>query len=269
MADFAEISGHLDYVFLLFLRVSGILISSPIFGRNNIPNMYKIGFCAVITGVFILGIPAPEIYPVFGNLLEYILACIQELLFGAVMGFVLTAMFNITLTAGSIVDTQIGFSMASIYDPQNNSQAPLSGSLLNLMLLIIFFGVDGHLKLIEVLYRTVETVPIGTAMAAPDIMWVSAEVMSRSFVLAVMVAMPVLGAGLMIEVALGAIIKTVPQMNMFVVGIPVKVIIGLLVLGLTLTVFADFSKGIFNEAFNYIGIMFDNLTIADLKAEGT
>ncbi|HHU22252.1 MAG TPA: flagellar biosynthetic protein FliR [Clostridiales bacterium] len=256
---FAEIGQHLDYVFLLFLRVSGILISSPVFGRSNIPNAYKIGFCVVITGIFIMGLPGPEVFPFYGSLLEYILICIKELLFGAAMGYVLTAMFNITMTAGSIIDSQIGFSLASIYDPQNNTHAPLSGGLLNIMLLIIFFSVDGHLKLIEILYRTLEIVPIGQAVAAPNIAWVSAEVMSRTFVLAVMVAMPVLAAGIFLEVALGVIIRTVPQMNMFVVGIPLKLLIGILALGLTLTVFADFSKTIFNEAFNYIGLMFDNL----------
>ncbi|MGI5935649.1 MAG: flagellar biosynthetic protein FliR [Oscillospiraceae bacterium] len=256
---FAEVSQHLDYVFLFFLRVSGILISSPIFGRSNIPNGYKIGFCIVLTGVFIMGLPAPAVYPYYAGLLEYILICLKELLFGAAMGYVLTAMFNITMTAGSIIDTQIGLSMASIYDPQNNTHAPLSGGLLNIMLLLLFFSVDGHLKLVEILYRTIEIVPIGQAVAAPSIVWVAAEVMSRSFVLAVMVSMPVMAAGIFLEVALGVIVRTVPQMNMFVVGIPLKVLVGIVTLGLMFTVFADFSKNIFNEAFNYIGFMFDNL----------
>jgi len=259
---FAEISRHLDYVFLFFLRVSGILISSPVFGRSNIPNIYKIGFCIVLTGVFIMGLPAPEAYPYYVSLLEYILLCLKELLFGAAMGYVLTAMFNITMTAGSIIDTQIGFSMASIYDPQNNTQAPLSGGLLNIMLLLLFFAVDGHLKLIEILYRTIEAVPIGQAVAATSIVWVAAEVMSRSFVLAVMVSMPVLAAGIFLEFALGIVVRTVPQMNMFVVGIPLKIIVGIVALGLMFTVFADFSKSIFNEAFDFIGYMFDNLVRA-------
>lgn len=259
MTNLADLSGHLDYLFLLFIRVSGILLSSPVFGRRFVPNLFKIGFCAVLTGVFLLGTPAPVTFPVYGNLIEYVLVIIRELLFGASMGFVLTAMFNVTMTAGGIMDFQIGFTMASMYDSQNNSQVPLTGNLLNIMLLLMFFSLDGHLKLIDVLYNTIEAVPVGTAMAAPDIMWVAAEVMSKSFILSVMVAMPVLAAGLLMEIALGAIIKTVPQMNMFVVGIPLKIVVGLFVLGLTFTVFADFSKGIFTNAFDYIGLMFDYL----------
>lgn len=259
MQAFAVLRGHLDYVFLLFLRVSGILIGSPIFGRKNVPNLFKIGFSAVLTLVFLLSMPAPEEYPAYGHMLEYILLCLRELLFGAAMGFVLTAMFSVALTAGSIIDYQIGFNMAGIYDIQNNTQSPLTGSVLNYMLLLSFFSVDGHLKLIDILYRTTEAVPVGSAMAPPEIMWVAAEVMSRAFLLSVMVAMPVLAAGIMMEIALGATIRTVPQLNMFVVGIPLKIIIGLLVFSLTLMVFSDFSKVIFNKAFDYIGIMFDNL----------
>lgn len=260
MTDLSVISEHLDYVFLLFIRVSGIMIGSPVFGRKTLPNPAKIGFCGVLTVVFIACVPAPQAYPVYLNLLDYAMVCLRELLFGAAMGFVLTTMFNIAMTAGSMIDYQIGFSMANIYDPENNAQTPLSGNFLNIMLLVAFFLMDGHLKLIEVLYRTLTAVPVGTAMAAPDILWAAAEVMSRAFMLSVMVAMPVMAAGIMTEVALGVMIKTVPQMNMFVIGIPLKIIIGLVAMLLTLTAFADCTKWIFTKAFDYIGVMFEYLT---------
>jgi flagellar biosynthetic protein FliR len=175
------------------------------------------------------------------------------------MGFVLTAMFNLTMTAGAIMDYQIGYSMASIYDYQNNTQTPISGSLFNIMMLLLFLMVNGHLKLIEIIYRTVEAIPIGAAMAPPDILWVAAEVMAKSLVLSVMVAMPILAAGLMMEVGMGAIIKTVPQLNMFVVGIPLKIIIGLIMMLLTFSVFANFTRDIFSMIFDYIGLMFERL----------
>ena len=260
MTDMAVLLGeHLDYVFLLFLRVSGLLIGSPVFGRKNVPNILKIGFCAVLTVIFLVGSPLPGRYPAYGTLVEYILICLRELLFGAAMGFVLTTMFNITYTAGTIMDYQIGFSMASIYDLQTNSQTPVSGNLFNLVLLVLFFAYDGHLKLVEILFRTLEAVPIGTTAAPSTILWAAADVMSSSFALAVMLAMPVLAAGILMEIALGAIIKTVPQLNMFVVGIPLKLIVGLLMLGLTLALFVNFTKDIFATTFDYIGTMFQYL----------
>ena len=101
---------------------------------------------------------------------------------------------------------------------------------------------------------------IGTAMTPPDILWVAAEVMTKSFVLSVMVAMPIIAAGVMIEIALGTVIKTVPQMNMFVVGIPVKIVVGLIVMLLTFSLFANFTKDIFSTMFDYIGVMFNSLS---------
>ncbi|MPM35487.1 hypothetical protein SDC9_82080 [bioreactor metagenome] len=218
--------------------------------------MQKIGFCAVLTLVFLTAAGVPAVYPQHRHLLEYIFLCLKELLFGVAMGYVLNTMFAVALTAGSLVDYQIGYSMANVYDAQNNIQAPITGSLFNMLLLLLFFAVDGHLRLIEILYRTIELVPVGQVILAPEIVWAAAEVMSKSFVLAVMAAMPVLASGLLLEVAMGATIRTVPQMNMFVVGIPLKLIVGLLMFALTLTVFADFSKLVFTKAFEYIDLFF-------------
>lgn len=260
LAQLAVVRDHLDYVLLLFVRISGLLISSPIFGRKNVPNVAKIGFCAVLTIVFMNSLPIPQVYPEFVGVLDYALVLLRELSFGVAMGFVLTAIFSLTMTAGALMDYQIGFSMAGIYDYQMNTQTPLSGSLYNLIMLLLFLLYDGHLKLIEIIYKTIEAVPIGAAMAPPEILWVAAEVMTKSFVLSVMVAMPILAAGIMLEIAIGAMVKTVPQMNMFVVGIPLKIIVGLVVMLLTFTFFANFTKDIFDMAFNYIGMMFEQLS---------
>lgn len=259
MADASVISDHIDYVFLLFLRVSGLLIGSPIFGRNNVPSIFKIGLCIMLSSVFVMSIPAPDVYPTYENLFMYFLVCIREILFGVAMGYVLTTMFSLALTSGSIIDYQIGFSMVSVYDPQFNTQTPITGSLLNIILLLVFFSYDGHLKLIEIVYKTFETVPVGAATAPKEILLCAAETMSSSFVLAVMVAMPIIAAGMIVEVAMGIIIRTVPQMNVFVVGIPMKLLIGILMLMLSIAGFVGFTKTIYSKAFDYVGEMFDYL----------
>lgn len=246
------INDHPDYLLLLFLRVSGLLIGSPIFGRKNVPKITKIGFCMVISAVFLMVIPAPKTYPVWTSVIAYILLCLRELLFGLAMGFVMTAMFDLVLAGGSMIDTQIGFSMMSLYDTQSNSQAPITGTLFELLELVLFFGMDGHLRVIDVLYATLERVPVGKAMLTANIAWVAAKVMSSSFVLSLMMAMPVIAAGIMLDMAMGAIIRTVPQMNMFVVGIPLKIIVGLLVLAGTFPLFMDLSREITAQMFSLI-----------------
>lgn len=259
MAILTEILQHPDYLLLLFLRVSGLLIGSPIFGRKNVPNLLKIGFCLTLTALFFTVLPAPTVYPTWTNIVEYVLICLRELLFGVAMGFVMTAMFTLTLTAGSMMDIQIGFSIASIYDMQNNTQSSITGTLFDIMLTVLFFGMDGHLRIIDILYATIQTIPVGTAMMSPDILWVAAKVMSTSFALSVMMAMPVVAAGVMLEIALGAVIRTVPQMNMFVVGIPLKILVGLVVLAGTFSLFVGISKEITTQMFGFIDLMFDSL----------
>ena len=254
-----EIFEHPDYLLLLFLRVSGLLIGSPIFGRKEVPGIAKVGFCMTLTMVFLTVLPAPAVYPAWTHLFEYGLLCLRELLFGVAMGFVMTTMFSLVLTGGSLIDMQIGFSIAGVYDIQNNTQAPITGTLFQIMLTVLFFGMDGHLRIIDILYATIQQIPVGTAMMNADILWVAAEVMSKSFSLGLMMAMPVVAAGMMVELAMGAIIRTVPQMNMFVVGIPLKIIVGMLVLAGTLTLFVGLSKEITAQMFEFIDQMFQYL----------
>lgn len=251
-----QFSSHPDYVFLLFLRVSGLLISSPIFGRRNVPRIAKVGFCLVISAVFLLALPAPKVYPAWNGVIAYMLLCVRELLFGVAMGFIMSAMFDLVLTGGSLIDTQIGFSMMSLYDTQSNSQAPITGTLFQLVETVLFFGMDGHLRLIDMLYATVQRVPVGKAMLTKDIAWVAVKVMSSSFVLSLMMAMPIVAAGIMLDLALGAIIRTVPQMNMFVVGIPLKIVVGLLVLAGTFPLFMDLNKEITAQMFSFMNQAF-------------
>ena len=251
-----EILEHPDYLLLLFLRVSGLLIGSPIFGRKEVPAIAKIGFCMTLTAVFLTALPTPASYPVQTDFLAYLLLCLRELLFGAAMGFVMTAMFSLVQTGGSLIDMQIGFSVASVYDIQTNTQAPITGTLFQLMLTVLFFGMDGHLRIIDILYATIQRIPVGTAMMSADIVWVAADVMSKSFSLGLMMAMPVVAAGIMVELAMGAMIHTVPQMNMFVVGIPLKIIVGLVVLAGSLTLFVGLSREITAQTFSFIDQMF-------------
>lgn len=254
------ILGHPDYCMLLFLRTSGLLVGNPIFGHKGIPAYVKIAFSFAMMVLFINLVPQPQVWPQYSNIIGYGLLCLNELAFGLAMSFVMTAVFDLTLTAGSMIDMQIGFSMANIYDIQNGTQASITGSLYNIMFVILFLGENAHLRVIDILYHTIERVPIGHVTISPDIMWSAGQVMSETFALALMLSMPIIASGLMAEIAMGAMVRTVPQMNMFVVGIPVKILVGLVVLGTTFTMFIGFSGEMMNTMFRYIDQMFAYIT---------
>jgi len=248
--------GNADYFILLVFRVGGLVFSSPIFGRVNVPAIAKIGLITAVGYLFFTVFPQTVAIQ-YTTLISFVLLCAMELLLGIALAFVTNIFFALTAyTAGQLIDMQIGYGIVNVYDVQNSTQAPVMGNILNLMLLLVFFAVEGHLRLIEIVYLTIERMPIGTLVISPEIGLVAAEVFTRSFLMGVMVALPVLASGLTLEIILGMMMRSVPQIHMFVVGIPLKMLIGLVVFMVTLPVFVGFSNRIFDELFFSIEKMF-------------
>ena len=260
MLSFVEqLAGNFEYVMLFFLRTSGLIISSPIFGRKSVPALIKITFCLVV-GYFFFTVVPVQAEPIrYSGMSAYFMLSVKELLFGIVIGFVTTMFFNLTFVAGQMIDTQIGFGIANVYDVQNNTQIPLLGNVLNLMLLLAFFETNGHRMLYTILLNTFHRVPVGYVQLSGKLAASAAEAFAQSFLLGVSVAFPVIASGMLLEVVLGIMIRTMPQLNMFVVGIPVKLIVGMLVFLFTLPAFAALSSVIFGEMFVSIERMFEGL----------
>jgi len=250
------ILGSADYFVLLLFRVGGLVISSPVFGRINVPSRVKIGLVVSISFLFFTVFPQTTVLQ-YSTLLGFLVVCVGELLLGIALAFVTNIFFTLTFTAGQLIDMQIGYGIVNVYDAQNNTQIPMIGNVLNLMLLIVFFLVDGHQQLVRIVYITVERMPIGTLVFTRDIGYAALEVFIRSFLLGVMMALPIIASGLTLEIILGVIMRMVPQIHMFVVGVPLKMLIGLLVLSATLPMFGGFSSTIFREMFSGIEKVFD------------
>ena len=254
----SAITANLDYFILMFLRVSALIISSPIFGRKNVPNMLKIAFCVLITYVIFSANPLGTAVS-YNGVIDFALLCIKELLFGLVMGFVTTLFFSLVQTAGQVMDMQMGFGMVSVFDVQSNISVPVTGNMLNVILLIAFFGVNGHLKLIYIVRATFSHIPAGQVALNAAIGLVALEVFVLAFLLAINVAMPLIASGMLGEVVLGFIVRAIPQMNVFVVGIPLKMFLGFLILLLILPVFVAFTDVIFRNMFSSIDRMMAGL----------
>ncbi len=247
-----------DYLLLLFLRVSALIFSSPIFGRKNVPVMAKIGYCVCIAYLFFKSIQVAQPLDYNDNLLIFVLLCVKELLFGLAMGFVLNAFFTLVFTAGQMIDMQMGFGLVNVFDPQSNLSIPMVGNFLNIIMLLVFFAVDGHHRLIQILYMTVVRIPVGSVVFSPNIALVAVELFVQTFLLAFSIALPVIAAGLLGEALLGVIIRSVPQINPFAVGLPLKVITGFVVLLAMLPVYVNFLPQVFDKM--YLGL--DNMFAA-------
>lgn len=194
-----DVSLNLDYFILIFLRISALIISSPIFGRRNLPNQLKIVFCLLLTYVVFSAYPvSPAIH--YNGILDFALLCAKELLFGLVLGFVTTMFFSVAQTAGYVIDMQMGFGIVSTLDVQNNISVPVTGNFLYIVMIVSFITTNGYLQLIGILQATFVNIPVGTVTLSPNIAYTALEVFIMAFVLALNVAMPVIASGLLGEV---------------------------------------------------------------------
>lgn len=247
-----------NHFFFMFLRISAIFTVSPVFGRRNVPAVAKIGLSLLLTAILISVYPPPQ-EDVDMNILEFFMVCIKQLITGLIVGIITTCFFAAAATAGHIIDAQVGFSAASMFDPQLGSNVSISGSLLNYTLLICFFLSDGHHMLIRLLSESFRLIPVYSVVIKPQAAMAFVEIFIKTFIISIEMAMPVIAASLISEVGMGILMRLVPQLNFFVIGFPLKIAIGLIILFAMIPVFVSSCNGLFDNMYNAIGIMFEGM----------
>ena len=234
MVDWAQL-----YLFeLIFMRMSGFLLFNPLLGRSNLPAMVKTGMALVLSilvfGTAGTGVPQPD------TLVELAFRLLLELGIGLVLGFVMRVVFSVVQIGGEVIDTQMGMTMAQIYDASSQANLSVTASLLNILLILDFFAENGHYTLMRLLTTSGELVPYGAAALGDGVYAYVIELFLACMLLAVKLAMPILAAELLGEVGMGELMKAIPQINAFVINIELKVIIGLLLFFLLLTPINEF-----------------------------
>lgn len=210
---------------LILMRMSGFILLNPILGRRNIPAVVKAGFIFVLTLV-IYSFSKGEAFEVSSSI-EYGFLLIKEFAAGFAVGFVTELFFFVVTFAGYVMDFQMGMSMSTVYDPQSNAQLPITGSLLQAFYVLLFFAVDGHLALMKILIESADIVPYGGILLTQDLAAKILELFTECVVMGMKFAFPILAAEFLIEIAVGLLNKIVPQINVFVINIQLKVIVGL------------------------------------------
>lgn len=231
------------YLFLLILvRVSGIFIYSPIFSSQNIPMYIKFFLSAVLAAVILsTGIPSTTF--VFDA--YYPLLLIKELMFGIVFGYISYLFTSVFFTMGQIVDLNMGFGMANVIDPQNRMQVSLFGNFLYIYSLLIFLMMDGHHLLIRAFLHSYEKIQIGMFSFSSSQIDLIADVFSKSFEIGVTLSFPIILIIFVSEVVLGVLSKTIPQLNIFVVGLPLKIILGIAMLLICIPIIFKLTSEVF------------------------
>jgi len=256
-ASILNFSDWAGYMLLIAVRVLSIFVINPVFGKV-VPAIAKIVLGILISYMVIntLNIQEPLVYE---TTIEYVFACLKEVLLGVTFSMIMYMMFASVYTAGSFIDIQLGFGFAQLYDANTGMNSNLSSNILNIMLVILFFVSDAHHAMIKLLCETFETVPPGTVALDTNFVQLIIEVFLASIMIGLRIAMPVLAVALIIEVLLGVVIKSIPQMNFFIIGFPIKIVVGLVVIFVLMPMFADLSDSIFSEMFNAIQKVFEEI----------
>ena len=218
--------------------------------EDRVPTQIKIGLAFFITVIVTNVIPYKVLR--FAGIADFMFAALKELLIGFAVGFIFQMFMSVILTAGEMIDLQIGVGMSKVYDPQSNVSMPVSGSIFNLLFILIFFSSNGHLTFVRIMALSFEVVPAGTQLFNPDFSRYIVELFGSILVLAVKLAFPVIAIELITEAGLGVLMRAVPQINVFVAGLQLKILIGLVVIILMLPGAAGLFDNIINSMFESI-----------------
>ncbi|WP_165000325.1 flagellar biosynthetic protein FliR [Anaerophilus nitritogenes] len=254
-----SILDQIDIVLLVFARVIGIFVAAPVFSHNNIPPHIKIGFSFIVSLVIFPFVQVPQNF-IIGSFYSLLFISFKEIVTGLMIGFVCYLFFSCIYLVGSIIDMQIGFSMAEVMNPQDDTQIPLMGNLFYIMAILIFLSMNGHHTLIYALKYSFTSVPLNSLVIHESMIEKIIEIMRSTFIIAFKMSAPILVTVFICNVVLGVLARTMPQMNVFIVGMPMKIFVGLLMILLMMPLYVGFFENIFTHMFENL-YSFLNLVI--------
>ncbi|WP_413300336.1 flagellar biosynthetic protein FliR [Bacillus sp. 1P10SD] len=234
---------------LIFVRITTFMVTAPLFSGRQIPAQYKIGF-SVFLSILCVGIVKDPIDSFSESTIALLI--LKEFLVGIVFGMVGNILFYAVQMAGSIMDVLIGFSMASLFDPTFGTSSQLSGRMQNTLALLVLLTTNGHHLLIQGILASFDWISLkATVPAFTDgrIATFLLETLQQMFLIGFMMAAPIIGTLFVVDVALGIIARTVPQMNLFAVFPPMKILIHFLIYIFVLPSFFYLLKILFENMF--------------------
>lgn len=238
---------------LIWVRTSTLFFAArPVFGQPGVPALARLGLSGIVAlllvplAVTAPGLQVPGATPAGGPAwAAWAYAVGREVAAGLVMAFGINALFGAVLLAGQLVDLPMGFSVVNVVDPTLGQETPLIGQFQMLMATLVFFGVNGHHEMIRALAESLRLVPPGTGAAGAGLLDGAVGAFAGTFVLGVRLAAPVMGALFLADVALAVVARAVPQLNVFVVGFPTKILLGFAVMLLALPALIGVLAGTF------------------------
>lgn len=236
---------NLEFYLMLIVRLSGFVYTAPFFSMSQIPRKIKAGI-AITFAIMAAGIV--EYVPLeYAGVIGMGLLIIKELLAGVILGFSTSICMYIINFSGQLIDMEIGFSMVNMLDPVSKIQTTITGNFYSYFVMLMLMVTDMHHYLIRAVMDSFRVVPVGQVNIPGNIYEAFLKFMVDYFIIGFRIILPIFAATLLVNVVLGVLAKAAPQMNMFVIGMQLKVIMGLALLWIIIDRIPLVSDFIFTE----------------------
>lgn len=248
----AQLDAWLAAFMFPLARILGLIAAAPFLSNRAVsPRIRLSAGLAIALAV----LPAlPPIKPIPTDSLFALGVLIHQALIGIAIGFLMRIFFAAIDLAGEVIGLQMGLSFAVFFNPQTGGQSSVVAEFLNLVTLMIFLALNGHLMLINVLVLSFEWLPIGEATSSDAWLFIARHA-TAMFTIGVLIALPMIAALLLTNIALGVLTRAAPQLNLFAVGFPVTLSIGFIVLFISLSVLAPVLQNLFEQGFTAIDLL--------------
>lgn len=247
MIDFSFPIEELEYFLLIMTRVTCFISVAPFFGMTNTPNRVKIGLGFFIS-LLLYYMTEPHVYPEYETVLGMASVILKEAVAGLLIGLGANLCSSIVLFAGRVMDMEMGFAMANQMDPTTREQATLTGVYYQNMVMLLMIITGMYQYFISALAETFILIPVGMVNFNMDSLLSSfVQFMGDYMLIGMRICLPVFCTIMLLNAVLGILAKVAPQMNMFAVGIQLKVLTGLAVLFVTVSLLPNVSSLIFTQ----------------------
>jgi len=248
-------------LFLMMFRTGALIMTVPVFGHVSIPKMLRVLFIILLSLIlfplsFVPDIGTPS------TVLGLVMVILSEFAVGFLMGFTVVLIFAAVQFAGHVIGLQMGLAVANVIDPMSAGQISIIAQFYYMLSLLLFLLVNGHHMVIHALVRSFELVPVGGAVFGGGIQEFIIDLTFMVFVTGIKLAAPVIVTLYIINMVLGIVARTVPQMNVFIVGFPLAIGVGMAIIGVSF----PFFYMLLNKVFR--GIEGDFVTVIRILAGG-
>lgn len=258
MEDLIYLYQSVDLLLIIFIRVIGVLAFLPIVEETKVPRIALAGISLGIALPVFFKMDLAAVYYA-PNLISFTIVIVKELIVGLMMGFIVKLYFQIYPFVGSLISTQGGLGMSMVMDPTAGTQSTLIGRIYNLGLGAFFVLSGGYHWLIYTLAESFEILPINKEIFGQQIVKGIIETMGLYFSIGFKLAMPIISVILIVDFAMGILARTVPQMNMFVIGIPLKMIIMFVLMIVTIEMTGQYNSMIIEGLVNALTSMIQGM----------